>query len=89
MNPTIRPPPRVLLVHNGSGYEAHVKHFIDAGLRVSQTHADSALADATTIQPDIIVLDFGCGGETTAQLKGHQQTKHIPVIALVDLMRER
>ena len=86
MNPTIRPPPTVLLVHNGSGYEAHVKHFVDAGLRVLETHAESALADATTMQPDIVVLDFGCDGETTTQLKGNEQTKHIPVIALVDLM---
>ena len=89
MNPTTRPPPpRVLLVHNGDGFEAHVRHLTAAGLRVSETHADSALADATTLQPDIIVLDFGCDGETTEDLKAHDQTKHIPVIALVDLMPE-
>jgi PleD family two-component response regulator len=89
MNPTPRsPPPKVLLVHDGSGYEAHVKYLTDAGLRVSETHADSALAEATTVQPDIIVIDFGCDGEVTSQLKGHAPTQHIPVIALVDLMPE-
>jgi hypothetical protein len=35
------------------------------------------------VEPDIIVLDFGCDGETTAQLKGHEQTKHIPVMRLL------
>jgi DNA-binding response OmpR family regulator len=89
MNPTPRPPPKMLLVHNGSGYEAHVKHLTDAGLRVSETHVDSALADAMKIQPDIIVLDFGCDGDVMEELKGHAPTRHIPVIALVDLMPER
>ena len=87
MNPTTRPPqPKLLLVHNGSGFEDHIRHLTDAGLRVSSTHAETAVADATTIQPDIVVLDFGCDGDVTRELKGHPQTRHIPVIALVDLM---
>ena len=90
MNQSTRPPPTtILLVHNGSGYEAHVKHFTDAGLRVSETHAESALSDATSIQPDIIVLDFGCDGDVTRELKSHAATQDIPVIALVDLMPTR
>jgi CheY-like chemotaxis protein len=89
VNPITRPPPKVLLVHNGSGYDAHVKHLADAGLHVSETHADSAVADATSIQPDVIVLDFGCDGDVTRELKAHPPTKHIPVIALVELMPER
>ena len=37
------------------------------------------------MQPDIIVLDFGCDGEVTAQLKAETSTQEIPVIALVEL----
>ena len=89
MNPTTRPPPKVLLVHNGNPYEAHVKHLTEAGLRVSETHADTALAHTLKLQPDIIVLDFGCDGEVTSQLKNDSRTKDIPVIALVELMPQR
>jgi CheY-like chemotaxis protein len=58
-----------------------------AGLIVTEAHADQALREATTQQPDIIVLDFGCDGEMTAALKAHEPTAHIPVIALVKLIR--
>ena len=87
MAPAQRPPPKVLFVHNGIPYEAHMKHLVDAGLSVTETHADSALAKAATLQPDIIVIDFGCNGETTAQFKRDATTRHIPVIALVELTR--
>ena len=87
MNSSPRPPPKVLLVHNGDGFEAHLEHLTQSGLLMSDTHADSALAQAVAIQPDLIVLDFGCDGETTAQLKADERTRHIPVIALVDLRR--
>jgi CheY-like chemotaxis protein len=82
-----RPPPSVLLIHNGMPFTAHVAYLINAGLIVTEAHADQALLDATTQQPDIIVLDFGCDGEMTAALKAHEPTAHIPVIALVDLVR--
>src|ERR1051326_85295 len=42
MNTTTRPPHAVLIVHNGERYDAHVTHLIEAGLRVSSTHARSA-----------------------------------------------
>ena len=83
-----RPPPRVLFIHNGSPAEAHKKHLIDAGLRVSEVHAESAVAEAARIQPDIIVLDFECDGEMTRELKAHADTQHIPVIALVTLLNK-
>ena len=89
MNPPTRPPPQMLLVHNGSGYEAHVEHLTLAGLRVAEVHADSAVSLATTLQPDIIVLDFGSDGDVVSQLKQHGPTQHIPVIALVELLRPR
>lgn len=87
MNPTTRPPPSVLFIHNGLPYEPHVKHLTDAGLRVSEAHADHAVAQAIALQPDIIVLDFDCDGDVTEQLKAHPPTKNIPVIALVELLR--
>ena len=64
-----------------------MQHLKDAGLRVSETHATYAVATATQQQPDIIVLDFGCDGEITQQLKAETGTKHIPVIALVEMLR--
>jgi len=81
-----RPSPTVLFVHNGSPYQAHVQHLIDAGLRVSEAHADVALTEATSIQPDIIVLDMDCDGDVVAQLKTAPLTEHIPVIALAHLL---
>jgi CheY-like chemotaxis protein len=88
VNPTTRPPPSVLFVHNGEPYAPHIKHLTDAGLRVTESHADSALADALKLQPDLVVLDFSADGETTAQLKGHARTRHIPIIALADFSRQ-
>jgi len=82
-----RRPPKVLLIHNGVPNTAHVKHLTDAGLAVAEAHADDALRKATTLQPEIIILDFGCNGETTAARKAHAPTARIPVIALVDLVR--
>ena len=87
MPATPRPPPSILFVHDGQPYELHMQHLKDAGLRVSETHATSAVATATQLQPDIIVLDFGCDGEITQQLKADAGTRHIPVIALVDMLR--
>ena len=87
MNPPSRPPPMVLFVHDGLPYDPHVKHLTDAGLRVTEVHADTAVATATTLQPDIIVLDFDCDGDVTDQLKAITATQHIPVVALVELTR--
>jgi DNA-binding response OmpR family regulator len=74
-------------VHNGAPYAAYVKHLTDAGLTVSEAHADTALAIATTGQPDIIVLDLDCDGDVVSQLKGAGLTMHIPIIALAELLR--
>ena len=85
MNPPAPPPPQVLFIHSGRSHDAHIRHLKQAGLRVSETHANVALAEAARLQPDIIVLDFECNGETVSQLKGDPQTRHIPVIALAKL----
>jgi CheY-like chemotaxis protein len=88
MTSTTRHPPAVLFVHDGSPV-AHIKHLKDAGLRISETHAGEAVATAKQQQPDIIVLDFDYDGEVSAQLKRDQATRHIPVIALVELIPRR
>ena len=80
-----RPPPHILLIHDGLAYEAHVTHMTNAGLHVSTSHKSAAVADAAALQPDLIVLDFGSNGEMTAAMKADAMTEHIPVIALVDL----
>jgi CheY-like chemotaxis protein len=83
----VRPSPRVLLVHDSISNDEHAKHLIDAGLQVADVGAETAVAKAIDFQPDIIVLDFSADGELTTQLKRHEATKHIPVIALVELSR--
>jgi CheY-like chemotaxis protein len=88
MTSTTRHPPAVLFIHDGSPI-AHVEHLKDAGLQVSETHARAAVATAKQQQPDIIVLDFEYDGEVSAQLKRDEATRHIPVIALMDLMPPR
>lgn len=85
MNPPIRPPPKILLIHDGANVEAHVQHLLRAGLEVATTRDADAVAVAISIQPDIIVLDFGCNGEIMARLKGQPETSRIPVIALAEL----
>ena len=86
MNPVNRPPPAVLLVHNGVPYERHLQHLTSAGLRVSDVHADAALSAAIQGQPDIIVLDWGCNGDVVALLKNDPSTANIPIIALAELV---
>lgn len=83
---TPRPPPKVLFVHNGNPFEAHMKHLVDAGFNVSDSHGGDAVREATTRQPDLIVLDFECDGDVTETLKADPQTKHIPIIALVEML---
>jgi len=82
-----RPPPRVLFVHNGVPYQRHVDHLKQAGLQVSEVHVDEALQTATSQQPDIVVLDFGCDGDTIRAFKQNAQTQHLPVIALVEMLK--
>jgi PleD family two-component response regulator len=53
-------------------------------MEVAGVEAEAAVAKAIEVQPDIIVLDFSADGELTTQLKQHEATKHIAVIALVE-----
>ena len=87
MTPAPRPPPYVLFIHDGTPYVAHMDYLIKSGLHVSDIHADAAIETASSRQPDFIVLDFAVDGDLTERLKAHEATRHIPVIALVDLIR--
>jgi DNA-binding response OmpR family regulator len=87
MNASSRPPPTVLFVHDGAPYHAHIRHLQSAGLMVTQVHADAALSTAKESRPDIVVLDFGCDGDVTKAFKDDHDTSHIPVIALVELLK--
>ena len=86
LNPLTRRTQTVLFVHNGFPYDAHVDYLTKAGFTVSQVDGHEAVTRASVMQPDIIVLDFGCDGEVTAQLKAETSTQEIPVIALVELL---
>jgi DNA-binding response OmpR family regulator len=85
MTAPTRPPPRVLIIHDGNSVDAYVSYLRSAGLQASETHADDAVAEALAMDPDIIVLDYDCDGETVAALQSNVRTRGIPVIALADL----
>jgi DNA-binding response OmpR family regulator len=86
MTVPVRPPPTILLIHTGgSDVDGHVEHLTAAGLDVSKAGCSEAIAVAISVQPDIIILDFGCDGETIALLKDEPTTAGIPVIALAAL----
>ena len=89
MPPSDRPTRTVLFILDGTPDEAHRATFADAGFNVLTTDRHKAVADAAAFQPDAIVLDFGSNGEITRQLKADRATKHIPVVALVDVLGQR
>jgi CheY-like chemotaxis protein len=81
----IRPPPKVLILHSGIAVETYLSVLRAAGLEATEAHGDDAVAQVAAIQPDIIVLDFACDGETMAALRSDERTSNIPVIALAEL----
>ena len=85
MSTPIRPPPKVLFLHDGGSVAAYIAYLENAGLQASEAHADRAVAEALASSPDIIVLDFDCDGETVAALQADIRTRGIPVIALAEL----
>jgi DNA-binding response OmpR family regulator len=89
MNAPVRPPPRVLLIHDGNNVDAHLAHLREAGLTAAEAHADQAIGDAVSFAPDIIVLDYDCNGDTLKQLKTDSRTQAIPVIGLKALTSPR
>lgn len=85
MSTPIRPPPKVLFLHDGDSVATYITNLENAGLQASEAHVDDAVAEALASSPDIIVLDFDCDGETVAALQADIRTRDIPVIALADL----
>jgi hypothetical protein len=81
-----RPPPCILILHDGYDIRPYVLYLEGAGLRVVATCAKEMLIDTVVAAaPDIIVLDFDCDGDIVERLKGSLRTKHIPIIALAEL----
>jgi hypothetical protein len=50
-------------------------------------HADAAIETASSRQPDINLLGFAVDGDLVERLEAHEPIRHIPAIALVDLIR--
>ena len=89
MNAPIRRVPRVLIIHDGNPVDSYLDYLRSSGLEAAETHADTAVAETLSIEPDIIVLDFDCDGEIVAALQEDARTRTIPVIALADLPERR
>jgi hypothetical protein len=91
MMPISRPPPFILLIHDGRGGREYVRYLTAAGFRVAELTAqehDRDLAEQTvSIGPDIIVLDYACDGETVMRLKADPRTAALPILALAELLR--
>ncbi len=81
-------PPLVLLVDDfQDNREMYAEFLRFSGLRVEEaTNGHEALDKATTLGPDLIVMDLSLPGidgwEATRRLKADRHTKHIPVVAL-------
>jgi CheY-like chemotaxis protein len=86
MDPNIRPPPCILILHNGRDLGAHVQHLRAAGLSVVDAHLDgNPVETVLSAHPDVIVLDFEIDGDTVELIKDDSRTRHIPIIALAEL----
>ena len=82
-----RPPPHVLMIYTpeGGGY---ADFFAASGFRFTEAQtAAEGIAQAASLLPDLIVLDFGLDGDTVATLRGNVLTSAIPIIALTDICR--
>jgi hypothetical protein len=55
--------------------------------RVCEHHADAAIETASSRQPDINLLGFAVDGDLMERTQGARADRHIPAIALVDLIR--
>jgi CheY-like chemotaxis protein len=82
-----RPPPHVLMISGADGAD-YAAFFAASGFRITEAKsAAEGLDRAVALLPDLIVLDFGYDGETTASLRGNPATSAIPIIALTDVCR--
>ena len=82
-----RPPPHVLLIYGSDGAD-YAAFFTASGFRLTEAQSAAEGIDrAVALLPDLIVLDFGYDGETTASLRANPATSAIPIIALTDVCR--
>lgn len=75
----------VLMIHSeaDTGYRDYLR---TAGFRVEEAQSGPhGFERASALRPDLIVLDFGLNGETTARLRRDPTTSHVPIIALTAL----
>ena len=82
-----RPTSHALMIYtpDGGGY---ADFFASSGFRFTEAQsAAEGLAQAVSLRPDLIVLDFGLDGETVAKLRGNVVTSAIPIIALTEICR--
>jgi hypothetical protein len=77
-----RPPPSVLLIHDGNSLDRYVIFLKAAGLEAMEAHARLAVVQAVEVRPDVIVLDFDCNGVVMRALQEDKRTRDIPVIGL-------
>ena len=78
-----------MIIHDGNSVDTYINFLRAAGLQASESHADEAVSQTLAMEPDLIVLDFDCDGETMAALQGDVRTRSIPVVALADLPPRR
>jgi DNA-binding response OmpR family regulator len=82
-----RPPPRIVIVHDGDDPQSTVHFLTDAGLTVATvSDGQDVFEGIVSADPDLIVLDFGCNGDVMQRFKNDHRTAHLPVIPLVDLI---
>jgi DNA-binding response OmpR family regulator len=84
-----RPPPLVLMIYaaDGGGYE---EYLLASGFRVAEAHTGELGFDtALTLQPDLIVLDFGLNSDLVGRLRREPTTSAIPIIALTEISNLR
>lgn len=89
--PIKRPPPFILLIHDGRVGLDYVPYLTAAGFRVAELPVQvpdrDLVARTITIGPDLIVLDYTCDGETVMRLKADPRTADVPILALAELSR--
>jgi hypothetical protein len=82
---TARPAPLVLMIY-AEGDAGYRDYLLTSGFRVEEAHSGPhGFERASALRPDLIVLDFGLDGETTARLRRDPTTGHIPILALTKL----
>jgi len=77
----------VIYAPDGGGYGEYLR---TSGFRVAEAQSGAQAFDqAFTLQPDLIVLDFGLNSDLVARLRRETNTSAIPIIALTDICRLR